>query len=572
MTRPDLNDIHREHGIDAVRECWDRDRTRPQRNGQAKTTRDGVQSNGVSDEAKINGQHVLEDGRNKGDWDASWKDWDEVNEAYAQGFDALEIADNGRPKTNGGAHADADGASVAKEQGQTAAGTNEKKGEKSTDPDPDLAEMNKNYAVVKVVGKTRVVSMEENVTYPGCKVPVFSSISDFCAFHAKRRKTTVGEDSKERKVGIGRWWIGHEKRRQYDGIVYAPGADAKTVRGKLNLWTGFGCSPVAGDCNLYLTHLRDNVCARVEEHYEYLINWVANAVQHPGRQGEVAVVMRGKEGVGKGVAAREFGRLFGSHYLHISQAAHLTGHFNAHLQLCSVLFADEAFFAGDRSHESILKALITEETVMIEPKGLDSFSVRNCLHLIMSSNNDWVIPAGADARRYFVLTVSDTHKQDYRYFAAITEQMNNGGREALLDHLLKRDLSRFNVRNVPQTDALADQKAHSRRGVDRVIEIVAHSGILPSAHSQYPNIAVTSDEENGNGFYPKARSLAPDLKYDSAIVIARVLSKDWGCTTWHSGILRGIKFPPLNELRNAFDKKHGKQAWDANIRDWGSSV
>lgn len=284
--------------------------------------------------------------------------------------------------------------------------------------------------------------------------------------------------------------------------------------------------------------------------------------------------MQGKEGTGKGVTAKEFGRLFGAHFRHISQAGHLTGHFNAHLQQCSVLFADEAFFAGNRSHEGILKALITEETLIIEPKGLDAFAVRNCLHLIMSSNAEWVIPASADARRYFVLAVADHHKQDHAYFAAITREMDNGGREALLYELLNRDLSSFNVRDVPQTDALADQKAHTRRGVDRLIEMVAHSGMLPAVHGAYPNIAVTSGEEDGNGFYPKARSLVPDLKYNSSIVIATAL-KRWGCEPWHSGPLRGIKFPPLAELRAAFDQKHGKQAWppykDGVERDWGDT-
>ena len=52
---------------------------------------------------------------------------------------------------------------------------------------------------------------------------------------------------------------------------------------------------------------------------------------------------------------------------------------------------------------------------MIEPKGVDPFSVRNCIHLLMSSNADWVVPAGADARRYFVLDVSDAQMQvDFR--------------------------------------------------------------------------------------------------------------------------------------------------------------
>src|SRR5262249_36110489 len=151
---------------------------------------------------------------------------------------------------------------------------------------------------------------------------------------------------------------------------------------KLNLWTGFSCDAVDGDCGLYLDHLIQIVCSGNQDHSEYLLNWMANAVQHPDKPGEVAVVLRGRERVGKGVFAKEFGRLFGSHFLQLIQAKHLTGHFNSHLQQCSVLYADESFFAGDRSHESTLKGLITEDTVMIEPKGCDSFPVCNCIHLI----------------------------------------------------------------------------------------------------------------------------------------------------------------------------------------------
>jgi hypothetical protein len=225
------------------------------------------------------------------------------------------------------------------------------------------------------------------------------------------------------------------------------------------------------------------------------------------------------------------------------------------------LFADEAFFAGDRSHESILKALITEETLLIEPKGVDPFPVRNCVHLIMSSNSDWVIPAGADARRYFVLNVCDDRIQDHAYFAAIVQEMDNGGREALLYYLLHRDLSGFNVRIVPQTKALAEQKTHSRRGVDRLIEIVCHDGTLPSAHVIHSDVAITSGEDKREGFYSAARTLVPDFKYDSSIIIANALKVSWGCSPWKAGNQRGIRFPSLARLRELFDKRHGKQDW-----------
>jgi hypothetical protein len=443
-------------------------------------------------------------------------------------------------------------------------------GDHIDEDDTDLVNMNIAYAITKIGGKTRVVSFEESPAHPGCNVPVFSSIPDFCAFHAKYKKLiTVGKSVK--KIGVGRWWIDHKDRRQFDSIVYAPNADVG--HHQLNLWAGFGCVAREGNFDLYRAHLRDNICTADEEHIEYLLNWMAYAVQYPGRQGEVAVVLRGKEGTGKGVLAKQFGRLFGAHFRHVVHAQHLVGHFNAHLQQCSLLFADEAFFAGDRSHESTLKALITEETLLIEPKGIDPFAVPNCVHLIMSSNSDWVVPAGADARRYFVLNVSDAHMQDHRYFAGIQTQMDNGGREGLLHHLLNRDLSSFNVRFVPQTQALAEQKAFSRRGIDRLVEIIAHGGILPAVHSIYTDVAVTTGEEKGEGFYPAAKSLVPDLKYDSSIVISNRL-KDWGCDAWKSGYQRGLKFPPLAELREAFDRRHGPQAWpvaDGEMVEWSGS-
>jgi hypothetical protein len=428
-----------------------------------------------------------------------------------------------------------------------------------SEDDPDLTEMNERHAVVMVGGKTRVVSFEDGPT--GYKVPMYSTFQDFRGFHDRRRKVLTSKVS----IGLGTWWLGSEQRRQCKGIVYSPNAD---VPGAMNLWTGFSCEPVPESCDLYLDHLRDNVCAGVAEHYEYTLNWMGYAVQYPGRQGEVALVMRSREGTGKGVAAKMFGTLFGAHFRHIVHAQHLTGHFNAHLQHCSALFADEAFFAGDRAHESILKALITEETLLIEPKGIDPFSVRNCIHLIMSSNADWVVPAGADARRYFVLNVSDAHMQDHKYFAAIVKQMDNGGREALLHLLLNRDLSDFNVRAVPQTKALAEQKAHSRRGIDRLVETIAHEGALPAAHFDRPDVALTGGEDKGQGFYGAARSLVPDLRHMSSIGIAKALREDWGCFPWRGNNQRGLWFPPLAELRKLFDQKHGGQAWPDDEDGW----
>ena len=51
--------------------------------------------------------------------------------------------------------------------------------------------------------------------------------------------------------------------------------------------------------------------------------------------------------------------------------------------------------------------------------------------------------------------------QDHAYFAAIDEEMDNGGREALLHYLLNFDLTQVNLRVIPKTAALLDQQIES---------------------------------------------------------------------------------------------------------------
>jgi hypothetical protein len=83
---------------------------------------------------------------------------------------------------------------------------------------------------------------------------------------------------------------------------------------------------------------------------------------------------------------------------------------------------------------------------------IDAMTEPNCVHLVLASNDDWVVPAGADERRFLVLDVGAAHTQDVAYFGSIVEHMEkNGGREALLHMLMNRDLSQFEVRTVAVT-------------------------------------------------------------------------------------------------------------------------
>ena len=147
-------------------------------------------------------------------------------------------------------------------------------------------------------------------------------------------------------------------------------------------------------------------------------------VQHPRKRLGVSLVLRSDEqGTGKGLFAKIFGHLFGKHYLHVTNPRHLTGNFNAHLIDCLLLFADEAFWAGDKSAEGALKTLITEELRAVEIKGKDVFQARNFTRLLIASNKSWVVPSELHDRRFVILDVNPQRKRDTDYFGKMIKQM-----------------------------------------------------------------------------------------------------------------------------------------------------
>ncbi|MCC6425668.1 MAG: hypothetical protein IT435_02485 [Phycisphaerales bacterium] len=332
--------------------------------------------------------------------------------------------------------------------------------------DPTLRELNDKHAVIENFGgKCMVVEelFDEMLNRSRLTKQTFDN------FRNRYMNITVVVGTKTDKKGnsinqempAGEWWLRHPQRRQYSKVVFAPGRD---VPGAYNLWRGFGCEARPGDCSLLLNHIRDIACGGNEEYFRYFMLWMANCVQNPGEPGHSAIVMRGKQGCGKSMIPSLFGQVFGRHYIMVNNSKHLVGQFNAHLRDCVLLFADEAFFAGDKANESVLKTIVTERTIQVELKGVDAEASANCVHLMMASNEKWVVPAGYDDRRYFVLDCLPDRVGDRAYFDAIYRQMENqGGREALLHHLLTYDIkgSGINVRDVPKTEALRQQKALS---------------------------------------------------------------------------------------------------------------
>ena len=352
--------------------------------------------------------------------------------------------------------------------------------------------LNRRHAVVREGGRTVVITEEDDPVLRR-HVLTRASFADFRNFYL-RESVRVGVAKRTGEPNfrpLGHFWLTHRDRRQYEGIVMSPDRE---MPGYLNLWRGFAVTAAPGCCEKYKQHVADVICGGLPSLFEYVWGWMAAAVQHPERPAEVALAIRGPRGIGKGIFVRTFGDLFGQHYLHIANTKHLTGHFNAHLQDAIVLFADEAFWAGDKAGESVLKMLITEAVIPIERKGHDVVLAKNMLHIILASNHDWVVPAGLDERRFCVLDIDASHQQDREYFAALVSEIETGGRAALLHELLQHPIGDLDLRAVPHTEALREQKVLSLAPNERwLFDKLMTGRWLPQVHDGWVPLVAKDD-------------------------------------------------------------------------------
>jgi len=325
-------------------------------------------------------------------------------------------------------------------------------------------ELNEHYAVIRDGSRVRIGTTREDPYY-GRETWDLMSENDFMLLERKRKEAAI--------------WLQSDARREYpNGFVFDPSGLERD--GYLNLWKGWAVEPAAGDWSLIQRHIVEVLASGNEEHGDYIIRWIAWMLQNPDKPAEVALVLKGEKGVGKGVIGRALGKLAGQHGIHLSSTFLMTGRFNAHMRDCIFLFADEALWAGDKEGEGQLKRMTTEDTLVIEGKGRDAVVTPNRLHIMMASNEDWVIPASADERRFAMFDVSSARRGDHAYFDALTAQIAGGGLAAMLHDLLKMDLGRWHPRfDIPKTQALRTQVQHSEDPMRGLFRELLFLGQLP---------------------------------------------------------------------------------------------
>ena len=233
-------------------------------------------------------------------------------------------------------------------------------------------------------------------------------------------------------------WMGSPKRRVImpDQVVFDPSQACSPEC--VNLFTGWGVEAVEGDTAPFHA-LLEFLCGGDELGKDWVLNWLAWPLQHPGQKLPTALVFHGAEGTGKSYLFESVLEIHGKHGKVVGQRE-LESQWNDWQSGCTMVIGDEVVSRTEmRHHKGVLKALITSKDVNIATKFMSLRSERNCMHLVFLSNEIEPLKLDPSDRRYLV--VWTPRKGDASLYQAAVAWRQGGGAAALLHELLARDLS-----------------------------------------------------------------------------------------------------------------------------------
>lgn len=347
----------------------------------------------------------------------------------------------------------------------------------TSNPNPELSdlfrEMNKRCGYVSFEKKPRMVvspSLLDEHLLPDTKWEWYERDSFIQRFATLRCKPYGPKLLEATTKGIPLKWLNSPYRTTYNGVqLAAPPYQPK--EGYFNLWNGFAIEASNGDISIFEKHIREVLGAESPECGEYLVKYFAWCIQNPGRVAGTMIVLKGSQGIGKSIVSDAMRNIFGPHGKLIDSDDGVTSRFNRPFEGAMFVSLEEAGWAGDKKGQGKLKNLITGTVILVEPKGCDSYQVRNAMKAVLTTNHEWAVPVASDDRRFAVFEVSDEYRRNAEYFRPLKSFIKTNLGDIfgwLLNYPLEKNWHPAD--HIPQTKALREQKIQSMHHTENHVE------------------------------------------------------------------------------------------------------
>ena len=354
----------------------------------------------------------------------------------------------------------------------------------------------------------------------------------------------------------------------------------------LNLWRG----PIrgqAGDCEVIHSFLFEIIANRDIQKYEYLLNFLAHAIQKPGEKPGVMLFLHGEQGTGKGTLLELIGGIWRYTTLFVQDVKEVVGDFNGGVERNYFVLMDEALFAGDGKSANALKSMVTEPLMRINEKNQPRRTISSVHRFVAATNSEVVAKVDRDDRRFFICEVSKERQQDTQYFGRLKKAFYDGVTLPAFVHALEnRDLTYFEVRQRPKTAEHGKNVLAGLRGFEAFIYDCLQQGQLgyDEVAPVFRDVETHVTNQQLVNAYTQFRSVAGARYEDMKITsMKQHLKKVFGphvdakvySFAGAKQPCRGVKFPPLDVMREKVLEYHkidqANHYWD-DIESAGSAA
>lgn len=211
-----------------------------------------------------------------------------------------------------------------------------------------------------------------------------------------------------------------------------------------------------------------------------LLSYMAALVQNPGVKFQWAPVIQGVFGNGKTLLSRAVMFAVGRRYSHPPKASDLGNKHNAWVMRKLFGFVEEIYVTDRRDLLEEIKPLITDDTIEVQPKGIDQYMIDNFINLIFNTNHKDGIPITLDTRRYAPFFCAQQTRADKLrdfpgdYFPNLYQWMREEGYEIVNQFLRDYQIdARYNpagdCQDAPRTSSTYEAVEISRGSVEQEI-------------------------------------------------------------------------------------------------------
>jgi hypothetical protein len=373
-------------------------------------------------------------------------------------------------------------------------------------------------------------------------------------------------------------WMSHPMRNEKDRVYFSPRAfEDEKFRdpNAYNLYGGLAITramckdaPDLMPDSPWLQHIRKRWCHGNEAAYNDVLNRFAMQIQKPWIKQGVVMGLMSPEGSGKGLVLQPIFKILGKRYVAIpTTAKQVLGGFNALLDGKLIVFMDELSWGGDKEHEGVLKKIITETTIAVERKGIDTIQVDSVANVISCSNEPWMMPASRKARRLFILELlAELAGSQTPVTAKIIDDILNTDILSIAKFFYNRDISGFNPRTIVQTEALRSQKLESMTPLDQTFYSIVNRGVI---NYQGEDKLISEATFKKADFYA---SVGAGLKFMTEVKFWKAMKVLWPSIVEERPSIAGkriqyVKFPKIDVLRQEFRNAYDDQGWEFDEAD-----